>query len=460
MATISEMKVAYADAMIPVQEFSEYDSVSVEDKEDKMITAQIEKGNFIIDIDNRLPVSAQITVELLNFYSDSEYTPESVFTKIYLLEAGSTDLEPVSLDDLYLTDYNNGPTPGSIITHMKYNVAVTTVPSDDYVEIFETDSVIVGINVVDSIYVSQFRGIVAPVEVTFDPQEQETDIDSEGFEGSIRFDQLTMSLDIHNQIGFDLEVDLNIVAYKNNRTDSLKLTFDQNPFTVNGREPGENVNTTSILLDKNNSNLVDFVEFLPEDIVSRGKAIVNKNEEEGEVTLSDQVWGDYHIYTPFYLRISDNAKYTSKIDSAEISQDVRESIEEGKLQRASLNITLNNGLPIGAQLIVYAATDSTQLFDDVIEDSSQKIVIDDIFFDAGEDLSGDGFVDKSFTDAFDIRLTDEQIKIFTNEVVYTATELYFDDTDGLVKFRQDDELNYPSVFKFLYRMNTEDEDPM
>ena len=449
-AVISEMKVGYADAIVPKQIFSDFDSTSVEDEEDKMITAQIEGGYFELNIDNRLPVNANVEVELLNFYSDADYTPESVVTHTYFLEANGNYIDQVKLDGLHITDYNNGPSPGSIITHFKYNVNVTTIPSDGYVKIFETDSVITKVSVIDSIYLSEFRGIIAPVNVALDSKEKTDVIDSEGFEGSISFDQMQMTMDIFNEIGSDIEVDLNIVGYKNNRNDSLRLQFDQNPFTV-PRRIDDRANIRTINLNKDNSNIVEFFEFLPRDIVSKGKAVVNKDETVGEVRKQDQVWGHYHIYSPFYLRITNNAKYTSKVESKDISEDVRKSIDKGDLENVGLGFELNNGLPIGAQLIVYAAADPVNIF------NVDNVITDDIVFAAGEDLDGDGFVDRPFTDTpSPIMLTEEQIRLFGNEKIYLATRLLFEDTNDLVKFRQNDELSYYGAFVFKLRINNDD----
>jgi len=450
-ATISEMKVAYANAIIPEQQFSEYDSTSVEDEEDKMISAKIDKGTFKLHVENCLPVEAYVTVKLLNFYSDATYSAESVFTRTYQMQAHNRDIKSVSVDGLYITNYKDGPTDdNSIITHFTYDAAVKTIPSDDYVKIYDEDSVIVRVEVVDSIYIEEFKGIIAPVDVSFDTNEHNGIIDdSERFEGSILFDELTMALNVYNELGTEILVDLNIVGYKNNRAESLRLEFDANPLFVNRREEGESVHDTTVLLDRTNSNIVEFVEFLPEDIVSEGNAVVNPDEKVGEVTKTDQVWSDYHIFSPFYLRIENDATYRSKIDSIDISEDVRDAVIKGNIPSASVNLNVYNGLPVGAKFVLSVATDSIYLFD---KDSA--VVIDDVEFTAGTDANGDGFVDDPFERTINFQLSPEEIEIFSNERIYIASQVLLDDTQGLVKLRQTDELRIPGRFKFRYRMNS------
>jgi len=288
------------------------------------------------------------------------------------------------------------------------------------------------------------------VDVSFDTNEHNGIIDdSERFEGSILFDELTMALNVYNELGTEILVDLNIVGYKNNRAESLRLEFDANPLFVNRREEGESVHDTTVLLDRTNSNIVEFVEFLPEDIVSEGNAVVNPDEKVGEVTKTDQVWSDYHIFSPFYLRIENDATYRSKIDSIDISEDVRDAVIKGNIPSASVNLNVYNGLPVGAKFVLSVATDSIYLFD---KDSA--VVIDDVEFTAGTDANGDGFVDDPFERTINFQLSPEEIEIFSNERIYIASQVLLDDTQGLVKLRQTDELRIPGRFKFRYRMNS------
>ncbi len=450
LATISELKVGYARATLPEQNFSHYDSVSTSDQDDRIITAHIDGGTLLLEIENTLNVSANVNVELLNFYTDPDYN--NVLSLAYLLEALQKDTFSVILDDLYLTDFNNMPTPGSYIDFMKYRFFVKTIPSAEMVEISEFDSVILSINPVDSVYIKEFKGDLARREFVFDPVEQNDVIDAEGFEGSIRFEEISMTLNISNQIGIELLVNLNIEGFKNNKTESIQLTFDDNPIRVGARKPGEDVNVHTVILDKDNSNLVEFLEFLPEDIIITGIAIV---EGVGEVTLEDEVWSNYHIFSPFFLKIQDNALYTSKIEASAIDEGTQNAIKRGDVDNFFVDLGLINGLPIGAQMKIYLSADRENIFDDVITDSSRKIIIDDILFSAGE-LDQNKFVIKSFEDEFEIHLSQDQLFIFVNDTVYLASKLFLDDTDGLVKFRSTDEISANGLMHIRYRMNNED----
>jgi hypothetical protein len=453
-ATFSELTVTQARAIIPEQDFTTMDSVSLADEEDKLIKARIDQGGFELHIANHMPVGAYITVELLNFYTSENYDSSSIFrVERYALLANSQDDVHIQLDNLVVVDYPPLVEPAEIVDYLHYQVLVETIPSgDEYIEITEDDSIIVTFNVIDSIYVSEFYGIIAPVEIDIEPQEQSDIIPVDDIEGSFLFDDLVMDLNVYNEIGIDVDVELNIIGYKKNRTESIRLEFDPNPFIVLAREEDNTAKKTTISLNSSNSNIVAFVEFLPEDILISGTALV---EGEGSVTKDDQIWADYSIYSPFYMRIENNPRYASELEEVNLSENVRDAFAEGNVRDTRLNLDVINGLPVGAQLIIYASTDSTDIFSTVITDSSKKLIIDDISFSSGMDNNDDGFVDVPQTEYINIAITDEQVLLFSNETVYVASEILLENSDGVVKFRQSDEVTVEGTIKIRYRMNEE-----
>jgi hypothetical protein len=446
-STISEMTVSQASAEVPEQDFSRQDSSSLAEQDDRLITAIIDGGRFRLSIENTMNVEANVTVELLNFYEDPDYTTVKSLT--YNLNPRSADDFDVVIDDLYVTDYNNGPTPGSEMEYVKYRFEGVTMPSVGMISITEDDSIVVALTVEDSVYVREFTGTLAPREFTFDPVEQNEILDAQQVEGSLLFQEMQMALNIYNQIGIGIDVDLNIVGYKNSRQDSILLLYNNQPINlqVAPRETDEPA-VTSLTLDNSNSNIVEFIEFLPEDIVSKGKAFI---EGEGTIRLSDEVWSDYHLYSPFYLEISNNTTFTSEIETLDLDEDIRERLLNGDITDVNISIDLENGLPIGAQLFIFLSSDSSNLISPVITDPSQKIVIDDIVFSPGVDTDTDNFVDVPFkTTLNDIVLIDDEIEALAR-ANYIASQILLDDTNGLVKFRATDKIEANGFIRLRYR---------
>ena len=449
--TISEMTVGYAMAEIPEQNFFRSDSVSMADREDKIISAKVDIGNFRLVVENTLNAEANVTVELLNFYYDEAYT--QVYSQTFDLLPTSVDSFTVTLDDLYITDYNDGPTPGNFMEYMKYEFHVSTVPSDGMIEMSEHDSVVVHLSPEDSVYVSEFYGYLAGRTVEFDPEEQKNILDTEGFDGSVLFEEMTMDINIYNEMEIGIAVNLRLVGYNADFTDSVELTFDDNPIRVDPSPAGEEVGKTNVVLDRNNSNIVQFIEFLPTYLITSGSAQI---EGVGRVKLGDEVWSDYHLFSPFYVKLQNDAKYTSKVEFREVPSNLRDGIKNGDIPETYLDLNLFNGLPVGSQLILYAATDSTDLFNPTVTDPTKKIVIDNIILDAGSDLTGDGFVDQPFKDDLTISISDSSLQVFSHDSVYVASRLKLDNTDDLVKFRQTDEVKALGAFHLRYRINGKD----
>ncbi len=448
--TISEMTVGYALAEIPEQNVTQHDSASMEDREDKIITAKVDFGEFKLVVENTMNVEADVTVELLNFYYDQDYT--QVYSRSYLLPPVSIDSFTVALDDLYLTDYNDGPTPGSFMEYMKYDIHIITIPSEGMVEMSEHDSVVVSIKPIDSVYVAEFYGYLAGRTVDFEPEEQKNILESEGFTGSILFEEMIMDINVYNQMEIGVSVDLQLVGYNIDYSDSIVLKFDDNPIQVNATPPGKEIDTTRVTLDIDNSNIVQFIEFLPSHLITSGSALV---EGVGKVNLGDEVWADYHLFSPFFVKLQNDPKYTSKINFHEVPEDLKEGIrnEDITVPETFADLKLFNSLPVGAQLTLYVSADSNDIFDTEIKDSTKKVIKDNIFLEPGKDTNNDGFVDEAFLDDQRIDLTLTELKVFTNDSVYVASRLKLDETDELVKFRQTDEVKALGAFHLRYRIN-------
>lgn len=446
-SSISEMKVGYAHAEIPEQNFSRQDSTSLEDEKDRMITATIDAGHFRLEIENTMNVAANVRIELLNFYLDEQYT--EVFTDSFSLPALGKDVYDINLNNLYIVDYSTQPNPGSFIDYFKYRYSVRTVPSEGMVELAESDSVNLAIAFQDSVYLAEFYGDLDRREFDFDPQEQSDVIDAAGIEGSVRFEDIEMFINFYNQVGMELQVNLDVVGYKENKTDSIRLIINDNPIRVPAGTGNGEITEYTLVLNGGNSNLVEFIEFLPQDIRISGNAVIEGN---GQVALADEVWTDYQIYSPFFLNLSDSANYTSEVDTSEIDDNISEAINNGDVQSAGIYLDLANGLPIGARMELYVSADPDNIFDRTITDSTQKFIIDDVQFESGT-LNANNYVVKKYEDTYQIQLTRTQLELFTNPNVYIASKMILDDTDGLVKFRATDEISAIGAIRISYIMN-------
>ncbi len=187
---------------------------------------------------------------------------------------------------------------------------------------------------------------------------------------------------------------------------------------------------------------------LPSDIRIAGSAYI---EGRGQVRIDQQVWGDYEISSPLYLRLADTLYIKSDMDSMRLDEDIRKTIED-RLESAVASLNSYNGLPLSANAAVYVSTDSTNLFNEVITDSSAKFIISDIGLAAGT-IGTDGYVQTPTSDIIQIQLTDQQLQLFTlDTLLYLGTRISIDKTDGLIKFKPSDQINIKGNFWFKIMM--------
>jgi hypothetical protein len=173
----------------------------------------------------------------------------------------------------------------------------------------------------------------------------------------------------------------------------------------------------------------------------------------GSVRVGQNVWADYQIYSPLFIRIVEPSSINTDIIEEAIDEDVRDKIKNN-VKSAFFLFDIENGLPVGAEAVVYVADDSTKLFDDNIPDDSTKFTISDLEIAAGI-IGADGFVDIPQTNQLAIELTDERRKLFySNDTLFIGTKVILDHTDNkLVKFRPEDEISILGFFKFHFLMN-------
>jgi hypothetical protein len=144
----------------------------------------------------------------------------------------------------------------------------------------------------------------------------------------------------------------------------------------------------------------------------------------------------------------------SDIGEETLDEDTRNSIEKS-LSDAKVLFDVFNGLPVGSSASIYVATDSTDLFNDQIADSTAKFIISGIDVPAAE-VGPNGYVIDPVTNQVLVELTEEQLDLFSkNEKLYMGTKTILDKTDGLVKFRLKDKISTSGYFQFDFLMNNE-----
>jgi hypothetical protein len=192
---------------------------------------------------------------------------------------------------------------------------------------------------------------------------------------------------------------------------------------------------------------------LPTDLKLTGKAFV---EGSGSASAQDKIWAEYSIESPLTVQIEDPIFYEGDLDSIaqdDLDEGEREDIEE-YFTRIFAQMSVSNGLPLGTSVKFFLGTDSTTLFEEVITDSSKKLIIS-IEIDAGV-VGANGFVDVPTVQDLTIELTEQQIAVFNNSELYYATLVEIHPTGNPVSFRKNDEVRIESMLTIEMVMNPKD----
>ncbi len=447
-ATISELSVKNAIAQIPSQQFTADDSVSIMDNADKIRTAKIGRGSVLIELENQLPIGADVQISLLNFYKPDG----SQFVKNYQLLPGSIDSQVLNLDGLSMRNF---PDDGNVIDYLQFHANVVSQATQGFVQISSEDSV-TALIVPDSIFLEEFDGVLDRRELELEPITQTDFVDYAGFQGNLRLEELIMEIKLFNEIGLPIDLNLEIGgAHRDNAGNiTIALQLPTISKTIAAGTPG-NPSLTLITLSGSDPspNIVDLMMILPTEITVAGLAAI---EGSGTFTVNDGIWAEYRISSPFSVSLTNAIEYKSDITvltESELDQDVRDSFKNA-FGKSSLHLNYSNGLPFGAEIKMHISTDSTDLYSDVIPDSSQKVILDAIDVEPGQ-TGTTGFVDTPFNGIQDISMNGNQLNIFQNVPLFIGLKVKAKDTQGIVRLRTTDKFMVNGFLVINYLIENE-----
>ncbi len=171
--------------------------------------------------------------------------------------------------------------------------------------------------------------------------------------GSIKITNPTISVIVANSFGFGIHLNLNVTG--KNGTDSVVMPVVKD---LNGAtNPGDNV-LDSLILNKDNSNIVDFIALPPQDITFGG--VVKLSSSNLFITAASKILAGLHINVPFEINLN-NVAYidTMNLDSTSIPKEIKE---------AALILQSTNGFPLSVGL-------SVELYDSIAKQTIETIEV-------------------------------------------------------------------------------------
>ena len=440
---MSDIKVISASARVPQQSFTYDNNAPVVVSELTIRRARVEKGKLHFAISNHMNLTSNFSIILPNFKTENDANLVSSFR----VEARQTKNIELDLRQYIL---QNNKYPGEILDSIQYQIQATTDSTLNNVLISANDSLSVSV-VMDTLYFSSVEGYLTPRDIAIPAVNQRDIFDFSKLTGKFTLPDLVMTMNFHSKIDMGIDLAIDVVGYHRDAqsgmiTDSIDIRVNK---TVHG---GNNPNPTSLVLDSESRapNIVDLMSIMPTDLKITGHATIGG---DGLIAVGDAFWVDYKIESPLTIKLDEPLQYQvekSAISDEDIDSESRNKIA-ANLTAMSATLTTSNHFPIGARLKLFVSQDSSNLYSDVISDSTQKAIID-ISIAPGEQNSN-GVVIASTSGEQSINLSSNQIHIFETVPVYYGAQVILPQTTAPARFKNSDALQYEPVLRFKVKVD-------
>jgi hypothetical protein len=411
-ATISPLRVTAATAELPDEHFSGSGAIPLPDTILVTQADVVSGSSFTVIVENRMDIDAEIDLSL-----DEMTLPSGAPVKLAKVFVGArtAKMVPISIDRARF--HPKDPQRLLLSWDVATQPGLATLRSGD---------VIVLTALSQQITFSRVAGRVNKLPVDIPPFAQEQNI-PEGLKG-LSLAAATLDLFLRSGLGITLETDLEVKG-----TDDVGQTV---VMPIKKRiEKGDPDHPREIQLhfDKEDK-LLDLLNLLPRKIELTGRIFVGDGKEESVVQQKDFMEGTVRFTAPMIF----------SLDSTSIRPDPREITLKDETAREKLERNLISGkvitklanhLPIGVNVRLQIATDSTKIF----TSPDLKVPKDRSFsVPAGVVNSSTGLVERSATAEQTISLEKADLNKFLLTPLYSGVLIELPKTAGTVKLRASD----------------------
>jgi hypothetical protein len=181
---------------------------------------------------------------------------------------------------------------------------------------------------------------------------------------------------------------------------------------------------TRLVFDRNNSNVVEFVNALPTAMRISGNVIIGGAGYSGSVRDSDVVAGILRIDAPLRFTLPAQ-RIEMDIQSVEIDDEAREQIRDN-LHDGRLLARLQNHLPMGARVAFHFGRNKATVF------SAPLMIIGPLTVEAPPLESSTGTVKEALSNDIALTLTEPQLEVFATAPLFAGVVVDFPGTNGQV----------------------------
>ena len=387
-------------------------------------------GNLVItlntDVDNQTNTTVKITIPSLKKKSD-----DSVFEGSWEITEGSEEQITIPLNE-YNADLTIDPEgTGNLYNKMVVNViASLTYAAGDTID--TSDEITYEVKLTDISY-DVIEGDFKQEPFSLSNQTIDLGEFSDNFSGgNVTFDNTQMTINISNDYGFPIGIDLsNVEAVSTNSSVNLEYTGTDpsfpNTMIIDGVENfGDDEKVTELTLDNDNSNIGDLLESNPTSIVFNLSGISNPiddgNKNENFYASSN---------TGFLAEVSIGFDKINLNEEIDFNNNTDEDFEE--FQSIKIVTSVENKIPLTGDLILEFKNSANEI---IHTESFNAFNAANIDPSSGE---SDGVAVLS---NFEINLDKNEINSLVNtEKINIKVTLQLPDGESSVTVKGSDELN-------------------
>ena len=417
----SDLEVDFAKSRVASQSFEKLDSTRFESI--SIESAQILSGSVSIEIDNHLPIESWLTLRLPNLQKGGE-----VVSRNFLLEPLVTDTVNIFMTGAQFSSNRSGPT-----RYLQVELADTTVDTGlDKVTLHREDYIFGQVKV-GRLRLQSLTGILDTTRLELTSFTEEIDI-PKGLTG-VELQDPTLRLDFQASSDFPVVFDLRFIG-ENERGQTRDLNLEDTLQLAGGE--------ATVTFDKNNSNLVQFLEIMPNRIdldLNQSSILLGDGTSLIQIERSDTLAGQVTIESPMWAVIDQTSFQGSEeeIEEIEIEEELTTQLLYGEI-----HYTLYNHLPAGINRVLFYLSE----YPESVYSNNPEVTIGPASTNPGI-FDNTGRVIAPDTTEGIVTLSEEQLDIFRNpdgeqsKFIYLGYGVVISGTGGeAVKIYQSDYLEH------------------
>jgi hypothetical protein len=298
----------------------------------ELTSATFDNGFLAYEITTATSINSDVDIR---FSINNATINGNVFTNVFTLPAGSTSYkDSVSVEDLIFDLSNNG----TAINFFGLEVEIISAADASQGQLFNLAINFTGLEIDNA------QGDFGSRVINIPTGSFDIDLSAlENFANGFFLTNPTFRLDIENGLGIELDLDLDLLGI-NNQSDVADLGL-QTQSVASPSSPG-NVLNSSITIDKDNSEIVNFLAALPQSITYGGTGTLNPSAGGGGVVTnfidkSSSINADLVIDLPLEFR----AEGMELVEEVELSLFDEDNEDTDQIETLGLFFRTLNGFP-------------------------------------------------------------------------------------------------------------------